>query len=202
MSVRPSKAELDRDLDRRIEARIAELNAPRCAVCNAPTREGLIYCGGSLKCWKEGEGLMGGYDKFDDEDLNEPAAPVFERGRCGLGIPSCPHVGDHVHTRDGGVAKFVCGLGFAGCTNEDPAHAHVKFTPTPDDPVNPSHYKLGGIEVIDAIEAWRLNFNRGQVVKYVARAGHKDPAALITDLEKAAYYLQREIATLKKERAK
>jgi hypothetical protein len=61
------------------------------------------------------------------------------------------------------------------------------------DPVNhPPHYKTGGIETIDFIEAKDLNYRLGNVVKYVSRAGrkHSDP---VQDLEKAAWYLQREI---------
>lgn len=60
------------------------------------------------------------------------------------------------------------------------------------DPINnPSHYTRGGVETIDAIEAWQLNYRLGNVVKYVSRAGHKGDA--IEDLEKAAWYLAREI---------
>lgn len=61
-----------------------------------------------------------------------------------------------------------------------------------DDPINPSHYKAyKGIEVIQLTE--QLNFNRGNAVKYIARAGLKDPNAEIEDLEKSVWYLQREI---------
>lgn len=63
---------------------------------------------------------------------------------------------------------------------------------TDHDPVNsPSHYTAGGIETIDAIEAWGLDFHLGNVVKYVSRAGKKGDAA--EDLQKAAWYLQRAI---------
>ena len=55
---------------------------------------------------------------------------------------------------------------------------------------HPSHYNAGPIEVIDAIESWGLGFHLGNVVKYVARAAHKDGVA---DLQKAAWYLQRYI---------
>ena len=67
----------------------------------------------------------------------------------------------------------------------------------PTDPVNqPLHYKTGGIETIDFIEAKDLNYRLGNVVKYVSRAGKKgDP---IEDLEKALWYLQREIAARKR----
>ena len=61
------------------------------------------------------------------------------------------------------------------------------------DSVNsPPHYTKGGIETIDFIEAKDLNYRLGNVVKYVSRAGKKDSDP-IEDLEKAAWYLQREI---------
>ena len=63
---------------------------------------------------------------------------------------------------------------------------------------HPSHYTDGKIEVIDFIEDKRLNFHRGNAVKYISRAGKKDPAKEIEDLEKAVWYLQREIEKLKK----
>ena len=65
------------------------------------------------------------------------------------------------------------------------------------DSVNhPPHYKAGGFETIDFIEAKDLNYRLGNVVKYVSRAGKKssDP---VQDLEKAAWYLQREITARK-----
>ena len=63
------------------------------------------------------------------------------------------------------------------------------------DPVNhPSHYKVGGIETIDFIEAKKLNYNLGNVVKYLTRAEHKGNRK--QDLEKARWYLSREIDSL------
>lgn len=56
---------------------------------------------------------------------------------------------------------------------------------------HPSHYNTGQIEVIDAIEDWNLGFSLGNAVKYIARADHKQYP--IQDLEKAAWYLNREI---------
>ena len=65
------------------------------------------------------------------------------------------------------------------------------------DPVNhPDHYCLGGIEVLDAIEAWGLPYHLGNVVEYVARAGKKDPATYVQDLKKAKFYLDRFIAKI------
>ena len=64
------------------------------------------------------------------------------------------------------------------------------------DPVNhPAHYKVGGIETIDFIEAKKLNYNIGNVVKYLTRADHKGNRK--QDLEKAMWYLNREINSLK-----
>jgi hypothetical protein len=63
----------------------------------------------------------------------------------------------------------------------------------------PQHYtsKNGGLKAIDIIEAWKLNFSRGNAVKYILRAGEKPHADEIQDLEKAVWYLNREIARLK-----
>lgn len=66
-----------------------------------------------------------------------------------------------------------------------------------DDPVsNPAHYtSYRGIEVIQLTE--QLNFCKGNAVKYIARAGLKSPDTEIQDLEKARWYIDREIARLK-----
>lgn len=63
------------------------------------------------------------------------------------------------------------------------------------DPVNhPAHYKVGGVETIDFIEAKKLGYNLGNVIKYITRAAHKGNAS--EDLAKARWYLNREIANL------
>ena len=54
---------------------------------------------------------------------------------------------------------------------------------------HPSHYNAGKIEVIDAIDDWKLDFNAGNVVKYVARHQHKSNP--LEDLKKARWYLDR-----------
>lgn len=67
--------------------------------------------------------------------------------------------------------------------------------PETHDPVNhPAHYTRGGIETIDVIEAWGLDFHIGNAVKYLSRAGHKDPAKAIEDLRKAEWYIRRAIS--------
>lgn len=58
---------------------------------------------------------------------------------------------------------------------------------------HPKHYNQG-IETIDYIESWSMNFNTGNVIKYVTRAGYKNDQ--LEDLKKAMWYLDREIQRL------
>ena len=67
--------------------------------------------------------------------------------------------------------------------------------PTTDAVNHPSHYKVGGIETIDFIEAKQLDYNLGNVVKYITRADHKGNK--LEDLRKAQWYLTRAISTAK-----
>jgi len=67
--------------------------------------------------------------------------------------------------------------------------------PAPDLVNHPAHYKVGGIETIDFIEAKQLNYNMGNAVKYIARADHKGNRK--QDLEKAVWYLTREINSIR-----
>lgn len=61
---------------------------------------------------------------------------------------------------------------------------------------HPAHYQSkSGIEAIDVIEAFDLGFCLGNVVKYICRCGKKDDE--IQELEKAKWYLEREIANRK-----
>ncbi len=63
---------------------------------------------------------------------------------------------------------------------------------------HPDHYlQSTGFEVIDVIEAWDLNFCLGNAIKYVARAGIKNPEKKKQDLEKAVWYIERVISSLK-----
>ena len=71
----------------------------------------------------------------------------------------------------------------------------ITVSATPDLVNQPPHYTVGGIETIDFIEAKKLNYNLGNVVKYLTRADHKGNK--IEDLRKAQWYLTREINTLK-----
>jgi hypothetical protein len=71
------------------------------------------------------------------------------------------------------------------------------MNPWEKDNVNsPTHYKVGGVETIDFIEAKKLGYNLGNVVKYVSRADYK--GRLLEDLKKAQWYLNREIQIMEK----
>lgn len=69
------------------------------------------------------------------------------------------------------------------------------------DPTNPPHYKShpSGIECIQITE--HMNFNLGNAIKYIWRSGEKPSSQIsdtrITDLQKAQWYLAREIARLR-----
>lgn len=58
---------------------------------------------------------------------------------------------------------------------------------------HPPHYTDGKIEVIDFIEDKQLGYHLGNAVKYIARAGKKDPEKTGEDLQKAIWYINRYI---------
>ena len=63
---------------------------------------------------------------------------------------------------------------------------------------HPSHYKGTKFEVIDIIEDYNLNFSLGSAIKYICRAGKKDPAKTTEDYRKAIFFINREIERLEK----
>lgn len=63
-----------------------------------------------------------------------------------------------------------------------------------NDPVNhPSHYNTGNIEVIEFIEDKHMGFHLGNAIKYISRAGKKNPEKTVEDLKKAIWYIERHI---------
>jgi hypothetical protein len=65
------------------------------------------------------------------------------------------------------------------------------------DPINPTHYTspgAQGVELIDFIN--HLNYSRGNAIKYIFRAGRKDPLKELEDLKKAQWLINREIEKL------
>ena len=61
---------------------------------------------------------------------------------------------------------------------------------------HPDYYNKGRIEVIDVIEAFKLDFHLGNVIKYILRSNFKNN--YLDDLKKARWYLRREIRNIKK----
>lgn len=78
----------------------------------------------------------------------------------------------------------------------DTERLRLMNSPSSDNINHPPHYKVGGIETIDFIEAKSLNYNLGNVVKYLTRADHKGNK--LEDLQKAQWYLARELKNLSK----
>jgi len=63
----------------------------------------------------------------------------------------------------------------------------------------PPHYTHGPIEVIEIIEGFGLNYQLGNVVKYILRAPHK--GSELQDFKKARWYLDRHIHNLEKKQS-
>lgn len=64
---------------------------------------------------------------------------------------------------------------------------------------HPAHYTDGNIEVIDFIEDKKLGYHLGNAVKYISRAGKKNPGKTAEYLKKAVWYLNRYIDKLEEE---
>lgn len=86
------------------------------------------------------------------------------------------------------------GIEVGGLRLTEVSNDKVRWT-KPDTVNHPAHYKVGGIETIDFIEAKNLGYNLGNVVKYITRADHKGNK--LEDLRKAQWYLTRAIETAK-----
>lgn len=64
---------------------------------------------------------------------------------------------------------------------------------------HPEHYTAGKIEVIDYILDQKLSYCLGNAVKYISRAGKKNKKKTIEDLQKAEWYIRKEIQRLSQE---
>ena len=135
------------------------------------------------------------------KDLNVSKAYVYtlmSQARKKLNMVKVPRVGWKLKTRmqstrDQKIVNPVIYETIAVMTTNESV---VDKLTTTDNVNHPAHYKVGGIETIDFIEAKKLNYNIGNVVKYLTRAEHKGNT--LEDLNKARWYLNREIASLTK----
>lgn len=66
----------------------------------------------------------------------------------------------------------------------------------------PSYYNKANMSVIDIIDEYELNFNKGNIIKYILRSGKKGKDTEIQDLQKAMRYCQMEIERLNKRLSK
>lgn len=64
---------------------------------------------------------------------------------------------------------------------------------------HPAYYTSGKIEVIDYIEDQKLPYHLGNAIKYISRAGKKDPEKTVEDLQKAVWYINRYIGLLQQD---
>ena len=95
------------------------------------------------------------------------------------------------------VRKHNDGIHYRIFVDKDRDYSAELVEAAPLAPVKSDKSYYGGDFVQRFIESFSLNWNRASVVKYVARAGKKNPDTEIEDIEKALWYLNRELETLK-----
>lgn len=141
--------------------------------------------------------------KFETEQELNHLAELAEK--CGLKVMNVFHIDTCTHFRDAWMGYYT------NCedTNNLPEIHYSDFVASIEakksnhsekhlDMVNhPPHYNVNGIEVIDVIENYKLNYRLGNVVKYVLRSDLKGNR--LQDLKKALWYLQREIEQSEKQ---
>jgi hypothetical protein len=130
--------------------------------------------------------------KYGMKKAGEKTVPLRLKPKVSSGIPM-PKVGDVVgglvYTKmSNGKFRWVAPKPIVNPQIEIPI---TMEEPKPDPVNHPAHYKYGGIETIDFIEAKELGYNLGNVVKYITRSDHKGNRK--QDLEKALWYLKREL---------
>lgn len=64
--------------------------------------------------------------------------------------------------------------------------------------ITPSYYNKSSMSVCDIVDEYELNFNKGNIIKYVLRSGKKSKDTEIQDLQKAIRYCEMEIERIKK----
>ena len=110
--------------------------------------------------------------------------------------PSATQDGYYLRRKDG-KSWYVDKKSFINMSDNEFLDFIERYYLLKTDAINhPAYYTDGKIEVSDFIADKNMNFFRGNVVKYVARAGKKDPAREVEDLKKAQWYINREIERL------
>ena len=97
---------------------------------------------------------------------------------------------------DGYLKGFEFGLKVEKSLRKSEKLLREKIGLALDNVNRPAHYTDGKIEVIEFIEDKKLGFCLGNAVKYISRAGKKDPTKEVEDLQKAKWYIERRIKEL------
>ena len=144
-------------------------------------------------------------NEANDDTTKSVLQEFAERAyKAGAGRSSPPQVGDNVGGLiltdvGGGKLRWIAEPKTRMQSTQDrewqpPEVLPVPEVPTVDNVNHPPHYKTGGMETIDFIEAKDLGYHLGNVIKYVTRAKHKGNE--LEDLKKAQWYLERAIMKL------
>ena len=144
-------------------------------------------------------------NEANDDTTKSVLQEFAERAyKAGAGRSSPPQVGDNVGGLiltdvGGGKLRLIAEPKTRMQSTQDkewqpPEVLPVPEVPTVDNVNHPPHYKTGGMETIDFIEAKDLGYHLGNVIKYVTRAKHKGNE--LEDLKKAQWYLERAIMKL------
>lgn len=165
---------------------------PDCAYSYDDDLKGLLMC----SKWG-GPGTCIGY-----VNCSEYRPKGEEKPLSSIHLPKCKHRALYRPEYCGGPCATAEGFKCVGetmCLLYEEGDEKKEMTSNFDVIHKPSHYTEGRkYEPKDVIRDWNLNFNLGNTVKYVARAGRKDD--ILQDLKKARQYLDFEIEYLEKER--
>lgn len=130
--------------------------------------------------------------KYSDEELAAAETAFVEYVK-----RNSERIKNLVFHKDDGTEILYTRVDNKGGNGAEEDSSESKPLPEQSSVNHPSHYNMGKYEVIDVINDWNLNFQKGNAIKYIARAGHKDPSKEIEDLEKALFYINYEVNRLK-----
>ena len=144
-------------------------------------------------------------NEANDDTTKSVLQEFAERAyKAGAGRSNPPQVGDNVGGLiltdvGGGKLRWIAEPKTRMQSTQDREWQPSEVLPVPEVPTvdnvnHPPHYKTGGMETIDFIEAKDLGYHLGNVIKYVTRAKHKGNE--LEDLKKAQWYLERAIMKL------
>jgi Protein of unknwon function (DUF3310) len=141
--------------------------------------------------------------KANDVVVNRRGDVVVLKSSADIDFPLYYHLHDEItqtiddygrNYKDGKTSEYDI-VGYAKMTPKDDESKSDGYAIKPNpESTSPTHYSRLSPQPIDVISSWGLNFNLGNAVKYIARAGFKSDKA--TDLKKAIAYLQHELDKL------